>query len=163
ERPDWGALHEERQQEGPSLMEQMVAEAMAAKDVKSQEQRLEQSRDAKQTFGGGLKQGFLSLKANIPVITGRKASSGGLEFDASAEASSITSDSLLLPEVQEAMKHSASNPLGGGGGGGGGGQEWLTPELLQEISEKPRLAAMLTDPRFSKAMQLMSTSPKDAL
>ncbi|CAN0270663.1 unnamed protein product, partial [Ectocarpus fasciculatus] len=43
------------------------------------------------------------------------------------------------------------------------GQEWLTPELLQKISEKPRLAAMLTDPRFSKAMQLMPTSPKDAL
>ncbi|CAN0224618.1 unnamed protein product [Ectocarpus sp. 12 AP-2014] len=200
ERPDWVALDEERKQEGPSLMEQMMAEAMAAKEVKSQEQRLEQSRDAKQTFGGGLKKGFLSrpalttavssaapkklnggrrrqkgkestsgaspaaeVKGSIPVITGRKASSGGLEFDVSAEASSTTSDSLLLLEVQEAMKHSASNPLGGGSGGGGGGQEWLTPELLQEISEKPRLAAMLTDPRFSKAMQLMSTSPKDAL
>ncbi|CAB1112864.1 unnamed protein product [Ectocarpus sp. CCAP 1310/34] len=199
ERPDWGALDEERKQEGPSLMEQMMAEAMAAKEVKSQEQRLEQSRDAKQTFGGGLKKGFLSrpapttavssaapnklnggrrrqrgkdstsgapppaeVKRSIPVITGRKASSGGLEFDVSAEASSTTSDSLLLPEVQEAMKHSASNPLGGASGGGGG-QEWLTPELLQKISEKPLLAAMLTDPRFSKAMQLMPTSPKDAL
>ncbi|CAM9496205.1 unnamed protein product [Ectocarpus sp. 6 AP-2014] len=139
-------------------MEQMMAEAMTAKEVKSQEQRLEQSRDAKQTFGGGLKKGFLrqrgkeitsgappEVEGSIPVITGRKAS-----------------DSLLLPEVQEAMKHSASNPLGGASGGGGG-QEWLTPELLQKISEKPRLAAMLTDPRFSKAMELMSTSPKDAL
>lgn len=196
ERPGWVALNEERKQEGPSLMEQMMAEAMAAKEVKSQEQRLEQSREAKQTFGGGLKKGFLSrpartvssaapkklnggkrrqrgkegmssappaaeVEGSIPVITGKKASSGGLEFDVSAQASS-TSDSLLLPEVQEAMKHSAPIPLGGASSGGGG-QEWLTPELLQEISEKPKLAAMLTDPRFSKAMQLMSTSPKDAL
>ncbi|CAN0520865.1 unnamed protein product, partial [Ectocarpus sp. 8 AP-2014] len=172
ERPDWGALDEERKQEGPSLMEQMMAEAMAAKEVKSQEQRLEQSRDAKQTFGGGLKKGFLNKTAGgedkeekraraVPPLKWRGAyPSSPVERRRQEDLSSI--DSLLLPEVQEAMKHSASNPLGGAGGGGGG-QEWLTPELLQKISEKPRLAAMLTDPRFSKAMELMSTSPKDAL
>lgn len=170
-------------------MEQMMAEAMAAREGKAQEQRKEQLRDTKRGFGGGLKKGFLSQRAapaasstarkgkkgerrrkeekssttsvteSMPVITG-KAASSGLEFDVSAEASS--SAGLVLPEVQEAMKPSAAERLGGTGGTGGE-QDWLTPELLEKISEKPRLAAMLTDPRFAKAMQLMSTSPQDAL
>lgn len=193
-RSGWGAVQEERKDE-PSLMEQMMAEAMAAKEEKAKAQRQEQLRNTKCNFGGGLKKGFLSRRAvpaasstarkgkngerrrrgeassttsegtasavqeDIPVITGRAAPSG-LEFDVSAEANSNAG--LLLPEVQEAMKHSAADHLGGTGGIGGG-QDWLTPELLEKIAEKPRLAAMLTDPRFSKAMQLMSTSPQDAL
>ncbi|CAM9308527.1 unnamed protein product [Laminaria digitata] len=107
-------------------------------------------------------------KESMPVITGRTtASSGGLEFDVSANNLDATKkkNSLVLPEVQAAME-SSTNPLGGGaaaGGGGGGAGGWLTPELLDKISKKPRLAAMLNDPRFSKAMQVMATSPKDAL
>lgn len=42
------------------------------------------------------------------------------------------------------------------------GTEWLTPELLDKISQRPRLAAMLMNPRFAQAMQLMSTSPQEA-
>ncbi|CAM9120996.1 unnamed protein product [Scytosiphon promiscuus] len=197
-RPDWGALKDEKKAEGPSLMEQMVAEAMAAKEEKSKERRQEQLRNTKQNFGGGLKKGFLSrqtgsatssaaqkhrsgerkkrkdgnaqdgsgMKDAMPVIRGRTAPSGGLEFDVSAGASRTAGAGFVLPEVQEAMKHSAADPLDGTGGGSGSrsdGQDWLTPELLEKISEKPRLAAMLTDPRFSKAMQLMATSPQDAL
>lgn len=209
ERQGWVAVKGERnQQEGPSLMEQMVVEAMAAREEQSQEQRQEQLRDTKHNFGGGLKKGFLSRRAapaapstsrkgktngrrrteeessisdstasestpaavqeSMSVITGRTASSGGLEFDVSAEAKN-NSSGLLLPEVQEAMKHSAADLLGSTSSSssssrsGVGGQDWLTPELLEKISEKPRLAAMLTDPRFAKAMQLMSTSPQDAL
>lgn len=192
-RSKWEA--EERKKEGPSLMEQMMAEAMAAKEKKTQEQRQEQLRDTKHNFGGGLKKGFLSqpvdlvassmarkgkngarrrrekersttiqgssssAQESMPVITG-KAAPSGLEFDVSAESNSDTG--LLLPEVQEAMKHSAA---GGRGGTSGtcGGQDWLTQELLEKIAQKPRMAAMLADPRFAKAMQLMSTSPQDAL
>lgn len=108
-----------------------------------------------------------SKKESMPVITGRTASSGGLEFDVSAEATNNKSrGGLLLPEVQEAMNQSAASPLGTAttsNNNSGEGQDWLTPELLETISEKPRLAAMLADPRFARAMQLMSTSPQDAL
>eukprot|EP00903_Cladosiphon_okamuranus_P006731 g6567.t1 len=195
-RSRWEAVREERRDEGPSLMEQMMAEAMAAKEEKAQEQRQEQLRDTKQSFGGGLKKGFLSQRAvpaassaarktkkghrgkneeqsstasegtssgaqdNMPVITSKAAPSGRLEFDVSTEASGHPG--LVLPEVQEAMNPSAADRVGGTGGAGGG-QDWLTPELLDKISEKPRLAAMLTDLRFAKAMQLMSTSPQEAL
>ena len=100
-------------------------------------------------------------KEGMPVITGRAASSGGLEFDVSAKVDGPNSG-LVLPEVQAAME-SSTKPLGGGNAAGGASGNWLTPELLDKIAEKPRLAAMLSDPRFSKAMHLMSTSPKDAL
>lgn len=203
ERSRWEAAEgERRQEEGPSLMEQMMAEATAAREEKSKQKRKEQLRDTKSSFGGGLKKGFLSsqraaaparkgknggrkrrggesskpdgrsdspspvaaAQESMPVITGRKASSGaGLEFDVSADEANRGAG-LLLPEVQEAMKHAAGGGLGGaGGGGGGGGQGWLTPELLEKIAEKPRLAAMLADPRFSQAMKLMSTAPQEAL
>lgn len=177
-----GAVEEGRKQKGPSLMEQMMGEAMAAREEQSQERRQEQLRGIKHNFGGGLKKGFLSRRAapaapstsrkgkintstasekeSMPVITGRTASSGGLEFDVSAEVKNSGSGGLVLSEVQDAMNQSAAGPLGSGGGGA---KDWLTPELLESISEKPRLAAMLTDPRFAKAMQLMTTSPQDAL
>ncbi|CAM9629679.1 unnamed protein product [Pylaiella littoralis] len=197
ERRGWGAIEEEGKEEGPSLMEQMMEEAMDAREEQSQERRQKQLRDTKQNFGGGLKKGFLSQQAapaasstarkgktstrrgtgeqsstsgsetsekeSMPaIITGGTASSGGLEFDVSAEAENNSSGSLLLLEVQEAMNQSAAGPLGSTHSEGKV-KDWLTPELLDTISKKPRLAAMLTDPRFAKAMQLMSTSPEDAL
>lgn len=195
-RSGWEAIQQEREDEGPSLMEQMMAEAMAAKEEKAQEQRQEQLRDTKHSFGGGLKKGFLSqqraapaassaarkgnkgerrrredrssttsegtssaVQEGMPVITG-KAAPSGLEFDVSAKANSNAG--LVLTEVQVAMKPLAVDRLGDPSGAGGG-QDWLTPDLLEKIAQKPRLAAMLTDPRFAKAMQLMSTSPQDAL
>lgn len=201
----WGSDATENKQEALSLMEQMMAEAMSAKEEKIEEQRQQQRRDTKKQFGANLKKGFLSGRAttssvaarkrktgartkkenqdascntatkgtpqslaaveSIPVISGKTAPSGGLEFDVSADARASKSG-LVFPEVQDAMKSSTGSLGGGGGRGGGigsmGSEEWLTPELLNAISEKPHLAAMLADPRFAKAVQLMSTSPKDA-
>lgn len=103
---------------------------------------------------------------SIPVITGRKAASGsrsGLEFDISAEASGGNNAGLVLPEVQDAMNEANQKAFGSSSNNNGiSGAEWLTPELLDKISQKPRLAAMLMDPRFAQAMQLMSTSPQEA-
>lgn len=190
----WGRPAGERS-EGQSLMEQMMSESMAARQEKAEEKRQQGRERTKKSFGGGLKQGFLSgspaskrktsaaneksatsgtkrtdapaqqAMRSMPVVGGQKASSGGLEFDISADVSASDAG-FVIPEVQQAMKQSAS-PLGGGsqpaGSSGKTGTEWLTPQLLDKICEKPRLAAMLTDPRFGKAMQLMSTSPKEAM
>lgn len=207
ERLGWESGKAGAQKEGPTLMEQMMADALAAKADKAEERRQEERRDTKKHFGGGLKKGFLSgasgssstagkskkgnrvkkeqpnsrstskgdsqssgtahtaANANetMPVVSGRRSSAGGLEFDVSAEGEA-TKAGLVLPEVQEAMRRAADTTgRAGGGSREGNSADWLTPELLDKISAKPRLAAMLTDPRFAKAMQLMSTSPKDAL
>lgn len=184
--------------EGPSLMEQMMAEAMAAREENTKEERKEHRKDTKKGFGGGLKKGFLTqssttgasqkskkggrekkksldgssssgaarLRAgetrdSMPVISGRRSNTGGLDFDVSSKAGA-TDAGLVLPDVQEALKHSADS-VGITAGSMGNSGEWLTPELLDKISRKPRMAAMLNDPRFAKAMQLMARSPKEAL
>lgn len=63
--------------------------------------------------------------------------------------------------MNQASRQSA---LGGSSGNaqGGSGTEWLTPDLLDRISQKPRLSGMLMDPRFAQAMQCMSTNPQQA-
>lgn len=206
-RPGWGMDQGGLEQKGPTLMEQMMAEAGAAKKQTIETKRQAQRADTGKGFVGGLKKGFLSatgassakhrtrkpctaakaateerrdtstvkagsttLKAaggsscqDLPLITGRSHSSGGLEFDVAADAEK-NEVGLVFPEVQEAMK-TAKAPLGGNEQGSEERRsaDWLTPELLDKISEKPRLATMLTDPRFAKAMQLMSTDPQEAL
>lgn len=105
---------------------------------------------------------------SVPSIKGRKAASGslrGLEFDISAQASGEAGAAgLVLPEVQEAMKQvNQQSQLGGTQGSGMNGTEWLTPDLLDKISQKPQLAAMLMHPHFAKAMQLLATSPNEAM
>ncbi|CAM9787466.1 unnamed protein product [Discosporangium mesarthrocarpum] len=172
-------------------MEQMMAEAMAAREQAAEKERKVQRRKAKKEFGGGLKKGFLDRglgggarkntvgqskgykqldgsgqapggtgKGDIPVISGRKGSTtshSGLEFDVSAGEGRVKREGMVLPEVQKAMEGAAANPLGTGGP-----MSWLTPELLDRIAAKPRLAAMLTDPNFVQAMESLKSSPEDA-
>lgn len=188
----FGGFESRGEPESPSLMDQMVAEAMTARQGKAQEERRDQRRESKASFrGGGLKKGFLTSssvagtkvkkkskvkapKCGAPssiqtsatnplrdtknsTLTTTTLETKGAHFDVSADKGNHN-PGLIFPEVQEAIKHSTS-PLGGIGEGSG----WLTPELLDKISENPRLAAMLTHPRFAEAMQLMSSRPKDAI
>lgn len=98
----------------------------------------------------------MSATDSLPVIDGRKAARGGLEFDISADEK-VKEAGLVLPEVQEAMRNKVNEA------GSSTGANWLTPELLDKISEEPQLAAMLTDPRFGEALKLMSTNPQEAM
>jgi hypothetical protein len=146
-------------EEQPSLMEQMMAEAMGAREVK----QVEEGR-LKKEFGKGLKKGFLSssntrssstskLKAkapvaasttsaapssSIPTLIGNKKSIGG-----NLNVASTTG--IVLPEVQEVM--GAMPPA----------SDWLTPDLLAKLSAKPHLLQALQSPQFSKALELMRT------
>ena len=188
--------------EGLTLMEQMMEEATAAREKRTQEMRRDQRKDNKTNFhGGGLKKGFLvaapaagskkkkgrckvqdhisgtspSAPASAKILPSKE--SWDMHRSLTTTSAAVESDritlaggdmrpdggarkpGLLLPEVQEAMKRSTSLI----GGADAGSSEWLTPELLDKISENPRLAAMLTHPRFAEAVQLMSTRPKDAM
>jgi hypothetical protein len=149
-------------EEQPSLMEQMMAEAMGAREVKQAEEgRL------KKEFGKGLKKGFLSsssssssskakLKAkapvaastssaapssSIPTLVGTKKSTA----NGNSKLSVASTTGVVLPEVQEAM--GAMPPA----------SEWLTPDLLAKLSAKPQLLQALQSPQFSKALELMRT------
>jgi hypothetical protein len=148
-------------EEQPSLMEQMMAEAMGAREVKQVEEgRLEKE------FGKGLKKGFLSSSSSsnsnsskskskakapaaastssaapsssIPTLIGTKKSTG-------SKLNVASTTGVVLPEVQEVM--GAMPPS----------SEWLTPDLLAKLSAKPHLLQALQSPQFSKALELMRT------
>lgn len=186
-------------QEGPSLMDQMVAEATTAHVEDANEKRKQRRERTKKDFGKGLRKGFLSKPSctqngnggnksksagkghsndicvaksgvslglasgkgstrteNMSLVRDRQAASGGVDFDISGEKGG-SNTGIVIPEVQEAMRKNASPA------GGAVDLQWLTPELLDKISQRPRLADMLTDPRFGKAMQVMSKSPQEAM
>jgi hypothetical protein len=146
-------------EEQPSLMEQMMAEAMGAReDKQAEEGRL------KKEFGKGLQKGFLSCSSSscssklkskakapaaastssaapsssIPTLIGTKKSTG-------SKLNVASTTGVVLPEVQEVM--GAMPPS----------TEWLTPDLLARLSAKPHLLQALQSPQFSKALELMRT------
>jgi hypothetical protein len=60
--------------------------------------------------------------------------------------------SSILQEAQKAMaSHLANNT------------EWATPDLLQTISNHPKLASGMNNPKFTAALQRMQSNPKETL
>ncbi|CAM9691684.1 unnamed protein product, partial [Phaeothamnion confervicola] len=144
-------------------MEQMMEEALACKKEKNQAAAAEQKR-LKKSFGGGLKKGFFS-SAPASGRGGRGASNAKPPSEAKPAApqpADAVAAGLVLPEVQEAMRADAVGPVGTGTAAQLAKGEWLTPDLLQKISNNPRLLAALQDPRFTRALELISTEPKRA-
>lgn len=68
----------------------------------------------------------------------------------------FSSGNLVMDEVQKAMMN---NPLGGLGIG----DELTSPELMEKISGNPRLAAGLSNPKFTAALEALQKNPKEAL
>lgn len=60
-------------EQGPSLMEQMMAEAMAAREGKTKEEQKQRRERAKKKFAGGLKRGFLGGGSQPAATRNRKA------------------------------------------------------------------------------------------
>lgn len=155
----------------PSLMEQMMAEAAAAKDTKVQEEK-----ERKKSFGNGLKKGFLSSGSSKKKATGNSTKTPasnsnekltGLQTSstllnagtgnaqprrsaASLVGSAAPSAGVVLPEVQAAME---SNP---------GNVPWLTPELLSQLASRPQVMAAFQSPLFSEYLRLIEKNPEAA-
>jgi hypothetical protein len=74
------------------------------------------------------------------------------------EAKDAKKKDMVIDEVQEAMKSSAS-PMAKLLSN----QEWLTPDLLQKFATNPKLSKGLSDPRFQAAIGEMQKNPKAAM
>lgn len=155
-----------QEDEGPSLMEQMMADANVARDKKLTEKKNEQQRMKKQ-FGDGLKsnlkKGFLSggskkkptqksPKESAPEViqTIRPQSRG--------KAKPGERESALKQEVADAMAASENSTVQALKGG-----EWITPDLTQKIASNEKLTRAMADPRFDAALKMMSKDPKRAM
>jgi len=101
---------------------------------------------------GGMKKGFLfKERKKINDTTPAKESTKKVDYVVNASHNS----SLVLDDVQQAMKQNYSNVLGN--------QEWLTEDLMKQLEGNKKLMRQLSDPRFSTAVEWMQKEPQKAM
>ena len=158
QRSGWG---QGQQQQGPSLMEQMMAEAGAAKEAQVQEQRKQQQRETKSTFAKGLKKGFLSGAGPAPSTARNRKKGGAGKGKTSKGGRSCSSSST------EGVPQSSSGVAPAAGGndsmpvitgrtatsGGGGGLEFDVSAKLDSTKNG------LVLPEVQAAMESSSSRP----
>jgi len=180
--------------DGQSLMEQMMKEALKAREIEEKKMKTKERKNAK-TSSFGFKKGFLSgtskplvKKKNQAKAKAAKAgekvdrkqsdknriyeldphgnmvpetkSRDGVETIPKPNPSLQAADShpLHLKEVQEAMNdntNSAWNNLSN--------TEWSSPDLLNRISENPKLIAGMANPKFTAALEALKNDPQEAM
>lgn len=144
----------------PTLMDEMMNAATAARKLKKDKAAAEQKR-VKKEFGAGFKGGFLM---GGKAKTKAKAKRSGKPLTTASEPLTTikyeqpTGDPLQLEEVQDAMQDSV-HPMAAKLQQG----EWCTPDLMQRIASNPRLAAGLANPKFAAALGELQKNPKAAL
>mmetsp|Transcript_15915 Transcript_15915/g.22671 ORF Transcript_15915/g.22671 Transcript_15915/m.22671 type:complete len:262 (+) Transcript_15915:483-1268(+) len=70
----------------------------------------------------------------------------------------VNDNPLVLNEVQEAMKNNNPSDLLSTKT-----EQWATPDLMQRISQNPRLMAGMSNPKFTAALEAMQRDPKGAM
>ncbi|KDO33413.1 hypothetical protein SPRG_19403 [Saprolegnia parasitica CBS 223.65] len=132
----------------PSVMDEMVAAAMQAKARKDAAKAVEAKQRAT-SFGGGLKKGFFAAPVRKPT---RKTVAKPTTV-AKQEIETIRptkKHALELPEVQAAMQGLTTN-------------DWMTPDFMDKLAKNPKLCIALQNPRFTAAIQELSTNPEKAM
>ena len=146
-----------REDDGPSMMELMMAAQAEAATGKAKEKAKERKRESS-GFGAGFKKGFFGGKASkpktktenkspevtkdvIPTIKGQKKKSG---------VAGITKEGHVLDEVQAAMAAEEAKKAAGVGGA-----DWVTPDLMQAFASSPILARGLASPKCTAALQAL--------
>ena len=173
--------------EEKSLMQNMIDEATVAKKKKD-EKKAKLRKKADKSFGKGLKKGFFNnpkpkkkkkAKKNNSNSNKKKSNSkvdDDVEFEINTEGAKKLDkkakeempflrakkgnandpnnplNNLRIPEVQAAMKNTLNNK-----------KEWMTPHLLRRFATNPKLALVLQNPRFVKAMEELQKEPDAAM
>ncbi|OQR96956.1 plectin-like protein [Achlya hypogyna] len=128
-----------------SVMDEMLAAAMHAKAQKAAIKAADDQKRAV-SFGQGLKKGFFSAAPRTKATKTPKAKAD----DIPTIRAKSTRSSLEIPEVQSAMQGLQS-------------KDWMTPEFLDKLSKDPKLCTALQNPRFTAAIQEMSSNPEKAV
>jgi hypothetical protein len=164
-----------KDEEGPTMMEMMMAAQADAKKEKDVKIAVEEKKSAKD-FGKGFKKGFFggsSSKKEKPKET--KTLPVSTSSTSSATSNSVSSIPTITKkvnskepsvldkardDVQKAMQEEAenSNPMLAEIKKG----EWATPDLMSLFQSNPILFAGLQDKNCMEAMQLMQKNPEEA-
>ncbi|EQC31369.1 hypothetical protein SDRG_10971 [Saprolegnia diclina VS20] len=131
----------------PSVMDEMMAAATQARALKDAAKAVEAKQRAT-SFGAGLKKGFFAAPAR-PKTTAPPTS----KTAAKPEIETLRptkKHALEFPEVQAAMQGLATN-------------DWMTPDFMDKLAKNPKLCVALQNPRFTTAIQELSTNPEKAM
>ena len=171
-------------EDGPSMLELMMAahkEAKVEKEVKT----IEEQNKTTKTFGTGFKKGFFggsSGTTKTPATSKPSSKGGNTGVTATASAVQTNNDiptivkpnknslqnknggldkdsvtATMAEEVKRAMSEDESPVLKQLKQG-----EWVTPDLIQIFAGNPIISRGLQNPRCQAAMQLMQKDPKTA-
>lgn len=157
--------------EGPTLMEMMMAAQADAKKEKDIKIDVEEKKTAKD-FGKGFKKGFFggsSSKKEKPKETKTTQVISSTTSNSTSSIPTITRKANIKEpsiadkvrdDVQKAMQEEAesSNPMLAEIKKG----EWATPDLMSLFQSNPILFAGLQDKNCMEAMQLMQKDPAEA-
>ena len=160
-------------EEPPSVMDELLAEANAAR-AKVKEKAAAEEKRVKKEFGTGLKGGFFNkpkaekkpatkgaVKATSSTAPNKKPAAAAAPIETvrplpKAAVQKAKVDSLVMEEVQAAMKAGAG-PMGAALADK---DKWMTPALLQKFATNPKLARGMTDPKCQAAIAELQKNPK---
>ena len=144
----------------PCLMDDIMAAALKAREEETSKQKKETKTTS--STSSGFSKGFLSSsstkkKKRKKKKKGSKKDSNieRLDVPTRTEEDSSETSSLVLEEVQDAMKSSPLSSLQEG--------EWMTPDFMTKVSRNDKLKEGLGDPTFMQAMSLLSTNPDEGM
>lgn len=162
--------------EGNEAADDLMQRALAAKEKKRKDTEAAR-KSADLSSGAGLKKGFLSSGSSkskkSTAKNGSKATATTVVSTQKRDVEDITyiggcadpeaarKQSLLMPEVQQAVKQDAkqavkqANKLKED-------TSWVTPQLMTALQARPDLLKGLSNPKVQEAMALMQTDPAGA-
>jgi len=175
-------------EDGPTVMDEMLAAGKAARQVIKDKAAAEETR-VKKEFGSGMKGGFFNQAAKPKKATPTKGTKAGEKKSgtkgsgataAAAAAAAATGKSapietvrpqmnaaalakakeqkLVLDEVQKSMAQQAG-PMQAKLAEG----DWLTQDLMGKFMTNPKLARGMADPRYQEALKQLQSNPSESL
>ena len=167
ESPSPGVVEKPRE-EGPSILEQMMALQAEARKEKEKEKEV-LVKASSMSFGNGFKKGFFggsggksapSSSSSSPSMSTKPSTAESIPTIRPAQTvvkgGSCGKSSLVLDEVQTAMK--TDNPVLAQLQQG----DWVTPDLTKIMMGNEILSRGLRNPKCTAAIELMQSNPKEA-
>lgn len=165
-----GSVHPQVE-EGPTLLEQMMAAQLEAKKEKDVNDNISTTKEVK-SFGGGFKKGFFGGSPKTPSTTTNNSIKPILKTQSitkepikinqsiptiTKNKSKVKPKEHVFEEVQEALRED-ENPLMAKLKGG----EWMTPNLMEQFKTNPIISKGLSNPKCQAAIQTMQRDPAEA-
>jgi hypothetical protein len=164
----------EEEKEGPTLMEELMAEAEAEKKKAMAAKKKDEAKKAK-AFGGGLKGGFFNSagkkkggKKKAADAVGKEAKKEAKKEDTVYELNADGEMVESIPTLSKSNTQPSKNPLilddvqaamSSADGLMREEKKWNNDTLMERIQKNPRLRLGLSNPKYLSAIEEMKADP----